>query len=332
MKNERYIKDNIHLCIGLMSLVIVGLLSMMFGSDVIRFSDVIAYFINPSASAYQFTLEVLRLPRITLAILAGTALGLSGLLLQNVLKNPIASPDIIGVTGGASLSAVLFITWFSHLNIHLLPLFAITGGTVAMFILMSFQMNRQIRPSTLIIIGIALQTVLMGVTQGLLLTTKQLSASKAYTWLVGSLYGASFQDSLILCGALLLMTPLLWVIIPRMKIAALNESVATGLGLHIQQTRLLQIIVATLLVSVAISFVGNIGFIGLIAPHIAKTLIRTSTVKQFIMTACIGAISLMVADLIGRTLFLPKEVPAGVFIAAFGAPFFIYLLLTVKKL
>ncbi|MDE9752443.1 FecCD family ABC transporter permease [Staphylococcus delphini] len=332
MKNERYIKDNIHLCIGLMSLVIVGLLSMMFGSDVIRFSDVIAYFINPSASAYQFTLEVLRLPRITLAILAGTALGLSGLLLQNVLKNPIASPDIIGVTGGASLSAVLFITWFSHLSIHLLPLFAIMGGTVAMFILMSFQMNRQIRPSTLIIIGIALQTVLMGITQGLLLTTKQLSASKAYTWLVGSLYGASFQDSLILCGALLLMTPLLWVIIPRMKIAALNESVATGLGLHIQQTRLLQIIVATLLVSVAISFVGNIGFIGLIAPHIAKTLIRTSTVKQFIMTACIGAISLMVADLIGRTLFLPKEVPAGVFIAAFGAPFFIYLLLTVKKL
>ncbi|HEC2194325.1 TPA: iron ABC transporter permease [Staphylococcus delphini] len=332
MKNERYTKDNIHLCTGLMSLVIIGLLSMMFGSDVIRFSDVIAYFINPSASAYQFTLEVLRLPRITLALLAGTALGLSGLLLQNVLKNPIASPDIIGVTGGASLSAVLFITWFSHLSIHLLPLFAITGGTVAMFILMSFQMNRQIRPSTLIIIGIALQTVLMGVTQGLLLTTKQLSASKAYTWLVGSLYGASFQDSLILCGALLLMTPLLWVIIPRMKIAALNESVATGLGLHIQQTRLLQIIVATLLVSVAISFVGNIGFIGLIAPHIAKTLIRTSTVKQFIMTACIGAISLMVADLIGRTLFLPKEVPAGVFIAAFGAPFFIYLLLTVKKL
>ncbi|HEC2170173.1 TPA: iron ABC transporter permease [Staphylococcus delphini] len=332
MKNGRYTKDNIHLCTGLMSLVIVGLLSMMFGSDVIRFSDVIAYFINPSASAYQFTLEVLRLPRITLALLAGTALGLSGLLLQNVLKNPIASPDIIGVTGGASLSAVLFITWFSHLSIHLLPLFAITGGTVAMFILMSFQMNRQIRPSTLIIIGIALQTVLMGVTQGLLLTTKQLSASKAYTWLVGSLYGASFQDSLILCGALLLMTPLLWVIIPRMKIAALNESVATGLGLHIQQTRLLQIIVATLLVSVAISFVGNIGFIGLIAPHIAKTLIRTSTVKQFIMTACIGAISLMVADLIGRTLFLPKEVPAGVFIAAFGAPFFIYLLLTVKKL
>lgn len=332
MKNERYIKDNIHLCIGLMSLVIVGLLSMMFGSDVIRFSDVIAYFINPSASAYQFTLDVLRLPRITLALLAGTVLGLSGLLLQNVLKNPIASPDIIGVTGGASLSAVLFITWFSHLSIHLLPLFAITGGTVAMFILMSFQMNRQIRPSTLIIIGIALQTVLMGITQGLLLTTKQLSASKAYTWLVGSLYGASFQDSLILCGALLLMTPLLWVIIPRMKIAALNESVATGLGLHIQQTRLLQIIVATLLVSVAISFVGNIGFIGLIAPHIAKTLIRTSTVKQFIMTACIGAISLMVADLIGRTLFLPKEVPAGVFIAAFGAPFFIYLLFTVKKL
>ncbi|REA94798.1 iron chelate uptake ABC transporter family permease subunit, partial [Staphylococcus pseudintermedius] len=99
-----------------------------------RFSDFIAYFIISCASAYHFTLEVLRHPRITLAILFVTVLGLSGLLLHNVLKYPIASPAIIGVTGGASLSAVLFITWFIHLSIHLLPLFAITGGTVAFFI------------------------------------------------------------------------------------------------------------------------------------------------------------------------------------------------------
>ncbi len=137
----------------------------------------------------QFTLEVLRLPRITLAILAGAALGMSGLMLQNVLKNPIASPDIIGITGGASLSAVVFIAFFSHLTIHLLPLFAVSGA-IAMMILLVFQTKGQIRPTTLIIIGISMQTLFIALVQGLLITTKQLSAAKAYTWLVGSLYGA----------------------------------------------------------------------------------------------------------------------------------------------
>ncbi|HGZ9273235.1 TPA: staphyloferrin B ABC transporter permease subunit SirC, partial [Staphylococcus aureus] len=98
------------------------------GSSFIPLQRVLMYFINPNDSIDQFTLEVLRLPRITLAILAGAALGMSGLMLQNVLKNPIASPDIIGITGGASLSAVVFIAFFSHLTIHLLPLFAVLGG------------------------------------------------------------------------------------------------------------------------------------------------------------------------------------------------------------
>ncbi len=312
-------------------LIVLVLLSMMIGPTYIPLSEVIAYLIHPSESANQFTLEVLRLPRITLAILAGTAFGISGLLLQNVLKNPIASPDIIGVTGGASLSAVFFITFFSSLSIHWLPVFAVSGGAIGMLILLSFQVKRTIRPSTLIIIGIALQTLFIALVQGLMLTAKQLSASKAYTWLVGSLYGGTFQDAAVLFIVLLCMVPLLALIIPRMKVAALDDAISIGLGLNLTQTRLIQIIISTVLVSVAISFVGNIGFVGLIAPHIAKTLIKQSAFKQILMSALIGAISILVADFVGRTLFLPKEIPAGVFIASFGAPFFIYLLLTVKK-
>ncbi len=312
-------------------LIVLVLLSMMIGPTYIPLSEVIAYLIHPSESANQFTLEVLRLPRITLAILAGTAFGISGLLLQNVLKNPIASPDIIGVTGGASLSAVFFITFFSSLSIHWLPVFAVSGGSIGMLILLSFQVKRTIRPSTLIIIGIALQTLFIALVQGLMLTAKQLSASKAYTWLVGSLYGGTFQDAAVLFIVLLCMVPLLALVIPRMKVAALDDAISIGLGLNLTQTRLIQIIISTVLVSVAISFVGNIGFVGLIAPHIAKTLIKQSVFKQILMSALIGAISILVADFVGRTLFLPKEIPAGVFIASFGAPFFIYLLLTVKK-
>lgn len=312
-------------------LIVLVLLSMMIGPTYIPLSEVIAYLIHPSESANQFTLEVLRLPRITLAILAGTAFGISGLLLQNVLKNPIASPDIIGVTGGASLSAVFFITFFSSLSIHWLPVFAVSGGAIGMLILLSFQVKRTIRPSTLIIIGIALQTLFIALVQGLMLTAKQLSASKAYTWLVGSLYGGTFQDAAVLFIVLLCMVPLLALVIPRMKVAALDDAISIGLGLNLTQTRLIQIIISTVLVSVAISFVGNIGFVGLIAPHIAKTLIKQSVFKQILMSALIGAISILVADFVGRTLFLPKEIPAGVFIASFGAPFFIYRLLTVKK-
>ncbi|HDH5070580.1 TPA: staphyloferrin B ABC transporter permease subunit SirC, partial [Staphylococcus aureus] len=251
---------------------------------------------------------------------------------QNVLKNPIASPDIIGITGGASLSAVVFIAFFSHLTIHLLPLFAVLGGAIAMVILLVFQTKGHIRPTTLIIIGISMQTLFIALVQGLLITTKQLSAAKAYTWLVGSLYGATFKDTFILGMVIVAVIPLLFLVIPKMKISILDDPVAIGLGLHVQRMKLIQLISSTILVSMAISLVGNIGFVGLIAPHIAKTIVRGSYAKKLLMSAMIGAISIVIADLIGRTLFLPKEVPAGVFIAAFGAPFFIYLLLTVKKL
>lgn len=157
-------------------------------------------------------------------------------------------------------------------------------------------------------------------------------SAKAYTWLVGSLYGATFKDTIILGMVILAVVPLLFLVISKMKISILDDPVAIGLGLHVQRMKLIQLITSTILVSMAISLVGNIGFVGLIAPHIAKTIVRGSYAKKLLMSAMIGAISIVIADLIGRTLFLPKEVPPGVFIVAFGAPFFIYLLLTVKKL
>lgn len=325
-------RDSILLIFAVISLILLSLLSLMLGSTFITPESLFTYIVNPMESADQFTIEVLRLPRILLAIVAGASLGVSGLLLQNVLKNPIASPDIIGVTGGATFGAVAFIAFVSGISIHFLPVFTLIGSALAMIILMSFQTRGNIQPTTLIIIGIALQTLLMALVHGMLVMTNQLSASKAYTWIVGSLSGATFTDSLIICTFILLMLPLLFIIIPRLNIATMTDDVATGLGLNVNQTKQLEMIVTTVLTAAAISFVGNIGFVGLIAPHIAKTLIKGSYFKKLLMSALVGAASLVIADLIGRVAFLPKEVPAGVFIAAFGAPFFIYLLLTVKKL
>ncbi|HLR19133.1 MAG TPA: iron ABC transporter permease [Staphylococcus sp.] len=325
-------KETKRLAIAVLLLIIVSVLSLMLGSTFISLNSIFSYIIDPISSPDQFTIEVLRLPRITLAIVAGAALGASGLILQNVLKNPIASPDIIGVTGGATFGAVAFIAFLSDISIHWLPAFSLTGATIVMGILMSFQKKGNIQPTTLVIIGIALQTLFMALVNGTLVMTKQLSASKAYTWLVGSLSGATFDNSLILGLFILCTLPLLIIILPRMKVSVMHDHVATGLGVKVNQTRLFQMIITTILAGSAISFVGNIGFVGLISPHVAKTLIKNSYLKRLIMSAVFGAMSIIIADLIGRTLFLPKEVPAGVFIAAFGAPFFIYLLLTVKKL
>lgn len=325
-------KDFYYLIIALIFLIVISVISMMAGSSYISLQRIVMYFFNPADSIDQFTIEVLRLPRIILAILAGMALGISGLILQNVLKNPIASPDIIGITGGASLGAVIFINFFNQISIQVLPLFAVTGGMIAMLVLLIFQKQGQIKPTTLIIIGISMQTLCIALVQGLLITTKQLSAAKAYTWLVGSLYGATFKDSIVLGSVLIAIVPLLLIIIPKMKISALTDPLAIGLGLHVQRMKLMQILIATILVSIAISLVGNTSFVGLIAPHIAKTIVKGSYASKLLMSGMLGAISIVIADLIGRTLFLPKEVPAGIFIAAFGAPFFIYLLLTVKKL
>ena len=198
-----------------------------------------------------------------------------------------------------------------------------------MLVLLIFQKQGQIKPTTLIIIGISMQTLCIALVQGLLITTKQLSAAKAYTWLV-EVSGATFKDSIVLGSVLIAIVPLLLIIIPKMKISALTDPLAIGLGLHVQRMKLMQILIATILVSIAISLVGNISFVGLIA-HIAKTIVKGSYASKLLMSGMLGAISIVIADLIGRTLFLPKEVPAGIFIAAFGAPFFIYLLLTVKN-
>ena len=325
-------RDTRRLIIVAFILIALSLLNLMLGSSYISLTEVFHYFLNPGDSSEQFTIEVLRLPRVTLAILAGIALGLSGLLLQNVMKNPIASPDIIGVTGGATVGAVFFLAFLNSISIHFLPIFSVIGATITMLVLIRFQKRGNIQPTTLVIIGITLQTLLMALVNAMIALTKQLAATKAYTWIVGSLYGVTLQDSFILLMLILCTLPFLAMVLPQMKILVLHDHLATGLGLHIQRVRLLQIILATLLVAGAVSFVGNIGFVGLIAPHIAKTLIKGAYVKKAVMAAMIGAISILFADLIGRTIFIPKEVPAGVFTALFGAPFFIYLLLTVKKM
>lgn len=331
--NESLTKqDSRRLVVAMLLLSVLAIISLMLGSTFISPLKIIAYIFDPVNSPYQFTLEVLRLPRITLAIVAGAALGASGLILQNILKNPIASPDIIGVTGGATFGAVTFIAFISSLSIHWLPLFSLTGGALAMLLLISFQHKGNLQPTTIVIIGIALQTMFTALVNGLLIMTKQLSASKAYTWIVGSLSGATFDSSLILAIVILCVVPLLAIAIPRMKVSTMHDDVATGLGLNVKQTKLIQMLITTILAASAISFVGNIGFVGLISPHIAKTLIKASYLKRLVLSAICGAASILLADLVGRTIFLPKEVPAGVFIAAFGAPFFIYLLLTVKKI
>ena len=327
--NESLTKqDSRRLVVAMLLLSVLAIISLMLGSTFISPLKIIAYIFDPANSPDQFTLEVLRLPRITLAIVAGAALGASGLILQNILKNPIASPDIIGVTGGATFGAVTFIAFISSLSIHWLPLFSLTGGALAMLLLISFQHKGNLQPTTIVIIGIALQTMFTALVNGLLIMTKQLSASKAYTWIVGT----TFDSSLILAIIILCVVPLLAIVIPRMKVSIMHDDVATGLGLNVNQTKLIQMLITTVLAASAISFVGNIGFVGLISPHIAKTLIKASYLKRLVMSAICGAASILLADLVGRTIFLPKEVPAGVFIAAFGAPFFIYLLLTVKKI
>lgn len=150
-----------------------------------------------------------------------------------------------------------------------------------MVILLIFQTKGQIRPTTLIIIGISMQTLFIALVQGLLITTKQLSAAKAYTWLVGSLYGATFKDTFILGIVIIAIVPLLFLVIPKMKISILDDPVAIGLGLNVQRMKLIQLITSTILVSMAISLVGNIGFVGLIAPHIAKTIVRGSYAKSY---------------------------------------------------
>ncbi|WP_122605385.1 FecCD family ABC transporter permease [Pseudomonas viridiflava] len=275
-----------------------------------------------------FIVEQLRMPRLALAALVGAALAVSGLILQSIIRNPLASPDLLGITSGASAAAVIYLSFFSAaLGAQFLPLAAISGAGLAALAIYLLAWNQGASPLRLVLIGVGISALLAAVTTFILVFSPLTTTLSAYVWLTGSVYGASWPEPRALASWLVVVLPLLVLLARQVRVQQLDDDLAQGIGVRVQWLRAGLLLVSVALAGLAVAWGGAIAFVGLIAPHIAKRLVPPGFAGQALMSALMGANLVMLADLAGRTLFLPLDLPAGIFVAVLGTPFFLYLLI-----
>ncbi|KZN13112.1 FecCD family ABC transporter permease [Marinomonas sp. TW1] len=308
-------------------LLTIILLSLCLGEEFIALPQVLQTLLGHADQASQFVVETLRLPRILMAAMVGAALASSGLVLQSMIRNPLASPDIIGITGGASAAAVCFLSFFATaMGMVWLPLFAIVGALLAALLIYVLAWNSGVTPMRLVLVGIGISSAMGAVTTFVIAASPLSTSITAYIWLTGSVYGASWVEVKALLPWLLISWPLAFYLARRVNTQELGDQLATGLGISVQRLRLALLFLSVIMAAPAIAYAGAVGFVGLIAPHIARRLVARSFALLLPTSALVGACLVMLADLFGRLLFQPLDIPAGVFVSAIGAPFFIYLL------
>ncbi|MCH4811013.1 FecCD family ABC transporter permease [Vreelandella neptunia] len=314
------------LLISLFLIVSTGL-SLSLGSFPTSFRQVLHALLAPQNSDIAFIIWELRLPRIVLAILVGSALAIAGAVLQSIVRNPLASPDVIGITSGASLAAVLFLSLFSAtVSIHWLPIAAMTGALASALLVISLAWRNGISPSRMVLVGIGLAAAMGAGTTLLIVISDDSAAMTAYVWLTGSLYAAQWKDVKGLLPWVVVVIPICFIFARHADVMALGDNVAEGLGVALLRSRLALLACSVVLAGAAVAFAGGISFVGLIAPHLATKLVGRKLAWLIPASALVGALIVLYADLLGRVAFLPKDLPAGIFVAGIGAPFFVYLL------
>lgn len=272
-----------------------------------------------------------RMPRILITMLAGIGLGISGAILQGLSRNPLADPGILGLHSGASFGLIIFVTYFHSLDENasiLIPLFTFSGGflTALIIVLLAYDRSKGMLPIRLILIGIAVSAGFSAFTLFLSLRLNEETYTFASRWLVGNVWGRDWIHVIALFPWILILAPYAWFQSRTLNVLSLGDDVAAGLGTSIQRQRLVMLATAVGLSCASVAMVGGIGFIGLVAPHLARRLVGPMYQHFLPVSGLIGLVILELADTIGRSMFQPNAIPAGVIVAAIGAPYFLYLL------
>lgn len=275
---------------------------------------------------YSFIVNTLRLPRAIVAILVGAALAVAGAILQGLTRNDLAAPDIIGINAGAGLAAVTLIVVVPSVPASFIPPAAFVGALAVAVLLYAIAWRGDSSPVRLILVGVGLSAVAVSLTT-LMITFGEINqVSQALLWLTGSVYGRSWDEVWSLLPWVVVFLPLAFAHARHLNALALGDEVAKGLGARVETERGLLVLTSVALAASAVATAGTIAFVGLMAPHIARRLAGPSFGSLLPVTAMTGAALVVLADLAGRTLLPPIEVPCGIITSVIGAPFFLYLL------
>lgn len=274
-------------------------------------------------SVTGFIVSQLRLPRVLAAALSGALLAASGSIFQTLVRNPLASPDIIGVTAGASVAAVFWIT--SGGERQLLSLVALAGALAAALLVYLLSRRAHVSETRLVLVGIGVNALLTALVTLLVVRGNINDVSRAYQWLAGSLYGSSLADVRLLVITVLAMLPLAGILLPSVRPLQLGDQHARGLGVRVESVRLAYLSVGCGMSAIAVSVTGPIGFVALMVPHFARAVAGTLSGGLLVITALLGGLLLVVTDTVGQHV-LPVTLPVGLLTAAVGAPYFLVLL------
>lgn len=326
-------RKRIFLIISFMVLLLIAMLiSIMSGTIDFSINDILRLFFgkNQDDLIYSIIFNV-RLPRTILGLLVGVNLGIAGALLQGLLKNNLASPNIIGVNSGAGLAAVIIMCLIPGSFKMLPPVTFIGALLTSLMIYYISRHNGNSSSVTIILAGVALNALLHALTSAIMILNSD-DLSITYTWLLGGLNGRGWNHLQSMYGYSVFGILSSIILSPRINLFLLGEDIGKNLGLSVEISRILIIIDASILAGSAVSVAGTIGFIGLIAPHIARLMIGNDYRYLVVFSGILGGFILVASDILARTMFQPLEIPVGIITAVLGTPFFLFLIYKKKHI
>lgn len=316
-------------------LTLLILLTVVVGIGVgpasLSFDRLIPTILGQGTFKEEFVLFSIRLPRIVITILAGMALALSGAILQGITRNDLADPGIIGINAGAGVAISMFFLYVP-INVgsfvYMLPAVAFLGAliTAILIYLFSYQRVGGLQPVRLVLVGVGFSMALSGMMIILISSAERVKVDFIAKWLAGNIWGSDWPFILALLPWLLVLVPFTLYRANRLNLLGMSEPVAIGVGVSLEKERVVLLLAAVALAASAVSVTGGIAFVGLMAPHMAKSLVGPRNQLFLPVAVLIGGWLLLFADTIGRNL-IDSGIPAGIMVALIGAPYFMYLLL-----
>ncbi|WUJ70246.1 iron ABC transporter permease [Kribbella soli] len=310
--------------------VVLSFYSLSVGATDVSMHDVFnAVTGNTSDQAAQIVIDF-QLPRVLLAWLVGTALAVSGGVMQGVIRNPLAAPDVVGVTKGAGFAGMLLLLAIPGVPVLAVVPAAFVGGLLAAGLVYLLAYRRGATPVRIALVGVAVSAAFEAGIR-FLLVRNPLDVSAALIWLTGSLFGRSMSSVYEILPWVVVLVPLVLIWARKLDVLGLGDDLAAGLGEPVERTRRLLLLFAVALASSAVAVSGTIGFIGLIAPHMARRIFGGRHLASLPSAALFGVLLMLFADMLGRGLAPPLEIPAGLVTAVIGGPYFLYLLVKTGK-
>lgn len=319
-----------YLVTGTMAVLAIALCSamLMLGNTIYPVQDVIAVLLGEKVQGASFAVGTIRLPRMLAGLFAGFAFGVAGVTFQTMLRNPLANPNVIGITSGSSAAAVFCIILLS-VSEAVVSLVSIVAGLLTVLIIYLLSKGRSFSIGRLILVGIGIQAVCNSIITYLMLIGREENLPAAIRWLSGSLNGAQMDELPMLIISVLVFAPIIVMLSKHLSLLELGDQAATSMGVSTDRTRVLLIVGAVIMVAVATAATGPIAAVAFLAGPIARRLIGGG-ISATIPAGLVGANLVLAADLIGQFAFQVRF-PVGIITGIIGAPYLIYLLIRMNR-